>query len=236
MFLRTIFAFFLFTGFAHAQAVWVDYAWEVKPAQESRFMQAVDKFTGSEAFASFPGRMIFNVHAANGADATTHSFAVVYKNMAAFEAFSGSLAGNQHWDRFRRALNAAGTPVSETIYSHVAGWGDMELKNRAWQGWALQVSNPAAYAGGLDALMRKPVMQKMPGSMDLWQVVAGGTPGVTHIIVYGSDTWSDMEGFRKDLAQDAQVSSTIAGFSRVRTLLGTILTRGVQDWGSYSIR
>lgn len=236
MFIRVIFAFFLFTGLANAQAIWVDYAWEVKPAQEARFMQAVNKFTGSSAFQSFPGRMIFNAHAANGTQPTTHSFAVVYKDMASFEAFSASLAGNKDWDSFRRALNAAGSPVSETVYAHVAGWGDMKIANRAWQGWALQVRNPQAYAGGLKTLMQNPTMGKMPGSMDLWQVVAGGTPGVTHVIVYGSDTWAAMEGFRRDIAADRQIASAIAEFSKVRTMLGTTLLRGVKDWGSYAMR
>ena len=66
MLFRVMIVLLAMTGFARAQAVWVDYAWSVEPAKENRFFSAVDKFTNSDVFKTFEGRMLINSHAANG--------------------------------------------------------------------------------------------------------------------------------------------------------------------------
>ena len=60
--------------------------------------------------------MLINSHAANGS-APQLSFAVVYKDLATWEATQANLNGTADWDRFRKALAANGTLVSETVYT-----------------------------------------------------------------------------------------------------------------------
>jgi hypothetical protein len=220
------------TGFARAQAVWVDYSWAVEPAKENRFFAAVDKFTASETFKSFEGRMLVNAHAANGPAPHNFSFAVVYKDLATWEATQANLNGAADWDRFRKALAANGTLTGETVYTHVAGWGEINNeRGGSWEGMAARVSDPQNYIARMSRLMDSSVMKDMPGSLDVWRVTAGGTPGVSHIVVFGDDSWSSLETYRTEAAKNPDFRAAIAGMAKVRTLLGAIWTTTVGSYG-----
>jgi hypothetical protein len=219
------------TGFARAQAVWVDYGWAVEPAKENRFFAAVDKFTGSDAFKDFEGRMLINAHAANGTQPTNFSFAVIYEDLATFEARQAQLNGTAEWDRFRKALSANGTLVSETVYTHVKGWGEINNENFAWEGAAARVTDPANYISRLNRLMNSNIMADAPLSIDVWRVTAGGAPGVSHIVVFGGTSWSEMENFRAESARNPDFVTAIAGMAKVRTLLGALWTRTAASYG-----
>lgn len=231
MLFRVIIVLLAMTGFAQAQAVWVDYGWAVDPAKENRFFAAVDKFTGSDAFKDFEGRMLINAHAANGTQPTNFSFAVIYEDLATFEARQAQLNGTAEWDRFRKALSANGTLVSETVYTHVKGWGEINNENFAWEGAAARVTDPANYISRLNRLMNSNIMADAPLSIDVWRVTAGGAPGVSHIVVFGGNSWSEMENFRAESARNPDFVTAIAGMAKVRTLLGALWTRTAASYG-----
>ena len=231
MLFRVMIVLLAMTGFARAQAVWVDYAWSVEPAKENRFFAAVDKFTNSDVFKTFEGRMLINSHAANGSAPQNFSFAVVYKDLATWEATQANLNGTADWDRFRKALAANGTLVSETVYTHVAGWGEINNERFSWEGAAAAVSDPQNYVARLTRLMNSNLMQDFPGSLDVWRVTAGGTPGVNHIVVFGADSWSELENYRAKLGKNADFRAAIAGMAKVRTLLGAIWTTTAASYG-----
>lgn len=232
MLFRVMIVLLAMTGFARAQAVWVDYSWAVEPAKENRFFAAVDKFTSSETFKSFEGRMLVNAHAANGPAPHNFSFAVVYKDLATWEATQANLNGAADWDRFRKALAANGTLTGETVYTHVAGWGEINNeRGGSWEGMAARVSDPQNYIARMSRLMDSSVMKDMPGSLDVWRVTAGGTPGVSHIVVFGDDSWSSLETYRTEAAKNPDFRAAIAGMAKVRTLLGAIWTTTVGSYG-----
>ena len=52
----------------------------------------------------------------------------------------------------------------------------------------MAVSNPAGYLGAVDKLMRNEVMKGLPGGFDIWQIVAGGPPGASHIVVFANNS------------------------------------------------
>ncbi|MBT5518622.1 MAG: hypothetical protein HOK33_06750 [Rhodobiaceae bacterium] len=231
MLFRVIIVLFAMTGFARAQAVWADYAWAVEPAKEDRFFAAVDKFTNSDAFSTFEGRMLVNAQIANGEQPQNFSFAVIYEDLATFEATQAQLNGNADWDRFRKALAANGTLVSETVYTHVKGWGEINNERFAWEGAAARVTDPANYIARLGRLMDSNIMADAPVSIDVWRVTAGGAPGVSHIVVFGSDSWSEMENFRSESAKNPDFVAAIAGMGKVRTMLGASWTRTAASYG-----
>lgn len=231
MFIRVMFVLLAMTGFARAQAVWVDYAWSVEPAKENRFFAAVDKFVQSDTFKSFEGRMLVNAHAANGPAPQNFSFAVVYEDLATWEATQANLNGTADWDRFRKALAANGTLTGETVYTHVAGWGEINNERFSWEGAAAIVSDPQNYVARLTRLMDSNLMQDFPGSLDVWRVTAGGSPGVSHIVVFGGDSWSELENYRAKLGKNADFRAAIAGMAKVRTLLGAIWTTTAASYG-----
>jgi hypothetical protein len=235
MLFRVMIVLLAMTGFARAQAVWVDYAWAVEPAKENRFFNAVDKFTASDVFSDFDGRMLINASLANGAQPENFSFAVIYKDLASFEARQAQLNGTAEWDRFRKALAANGTLVSETVYTHVAGWGELNNAGMAWEGAAARVTDQQNYVSRLSRLMNSTIMTDMPISIDVWRVSAGGAPGVSHVVVFGGDSWSELENFRSESAQNPDFVAAITGMAKVRTLLGSVWTRSIATHGSLDL-
>lgn len=207
---------------ANAQAFWVDYSWEVAPQNEKRFVKAVNKFTSSDAFKKFNGKMWFNVHVANGADPTTHSFAVVHESIEDFERLSAYLAGSADWDKFRKALAAAGTRINETTYSHVIGYGDHPKDKRAFMGQVLQVRDPANYVRSLNSFMKARVMADLPGALDIWQVVSGGPPGATHLVVFGYDSFSEGVNFTASASRNPEFLRNMGNLAQYRSILGSI--------------
>ena len=176
--------------------------------------------------------MLVNAHAANGPAPHNFSFAVVYKDLATWEATQANLNGAADWDRFRKALAANGTLTGETVYTHVAGWGEINNeRGGSWEGMAARVSDPQNYIARMSRLMDSSVMKDMPGSLDVWRVTAGGTPGVSHIVVFGDDSWSSLETYRTEAAKNPDFRAAIAGMAKVRTLLGAIWTTTVGSYG-----
>jgi hypothetical protein len=236
MFLLRVLCLYAMTVTAsYAQSVWIDYQWSVAPAQEKRFVSAVTEFMSSETFESFPGKILFNASIVNGSSPATHSFAVIYPNVAAMEANNTRLVGNQDWNRFRAALDSAGDSVGETLYTHVAGFGPQDDDQRSWVGQVLQVRNPANYMRDLSNMMKTDTMQAVPGSIDIWQVVAGGTPGATHVAVFGYKSFTAGTDFLTSSSQNPEFVSDMMALGKSRSVLGSLWTQTVAEFGPMSM-
>ena len=223
---------FLFVNTAQAQVMWVDYSWKVEPQNEKKFISAVEKFTQSETFSTFPGKMWFVVHTANGPNPTTHSFAVVYEKVEDFEATFQDLANSDEFDRFRKALNAAAEPVDEVVYTHVKGYGAHPIDATTYQVSVMAVSNPTGYLGAVDKLMGNNVMDSLPGGFDIWQIVAGGPPGASHIVVFANNSFAESMNFNIESASDPSFARDFSALNKYRTILGSSWTTSPVKFGT----
>ena len=222
----------LFVNAAQAQVMWIDYSWKVEPQNEKKFIAAVEKFTQSETFSTFPGKMWFVAHTANGPNPTTHSFAVVYEKAEDFEATFRDLANSDEFDRFRKALSAAAEPVDEVVYSHVKGYGGHPIDATTYQVSLMAVSNPVGYLGAVDKLMRNEVMKSLPGGFDIWQIVAGGPPGASHIVVFANNSFAESMNFNRESAADPNFARDFGALGKFRTILGSSWTTSPVKYGS----
>jgi hypothetical protein len=233
--LRVLCVYALTVTASYAQSVWVDYQWSVAPAQEKRFVSAVSDFMSSETFEAFPGKILFNASVVNGDNPATHSFAVIYPSVEAMETNNANLVGNKDWNQFRASLDSAGDSVGETLYMHVAGFGPQDDDQRSWVGQVLQVRNPANYVRDLGSMMQTDTMKAVPGSIDIWQVVAGGVPGATHVAVFGYKSFTAGTNFLSSSAQNPEFVSGMMALGKSRTILGSLWTQTAAEFGPMSM-
>ena len=226
-----VLALMLTPQLAKAQAFWIDYSWQVAPKDEKRFMIAFEKFRASPAFSQFKGKIWFNVNVSDGADPATHSFATVYDSLEEFEQLSAALAQSDDWNKFRRALDAAGNLVTTATYLHVRGYGDHPKDKSAFMGSVAQVTNPAGYIGSLDRMMASNYMADLPGALDVWQILSGGPPGATHLVVFGYDRFSEGVNYTNKMASNSQFRASMANLGQYRNLLGTVWVNTVGKFG-----
>lgn len=229
--LGLVLALALMPQLAKAQAFWIDYSWEVAPKDEKRFMASFEKFRASDTFKQFNGKIWFNVNVADGSDPATHSFATVYDSVEDFEQLSAALADNDDWNRFRKGLDAAGNLISTSTYLHVKGWHDHPKDKSAFMGQVLQVNNPPAYMAALNKMMAANFMKDFPGGLDVWQVLSGGPPGATHLVVYGYDRFSDGVNYTVKMSQNPQFGAALAGLGKYRSTLGFVWTSSPAKFG-----
>ncbi len=216
---------------ANAQAFWIDYGWKVEPQNEKRFATTFAKFRATDTFKKFNGKIWFNVNVADGTDPATHSFATVYESLEDFERLSAELAVSEDWNKFRRGLAAAGELVNTASYMHVKGWGEHPKDKSAFIGQVIQVTNPVGYMGALTKMMGESYMDELPGALDVWQILAGGPPGATHLVVFGYDRFSEGSNFTNKMSSNPQFVGSMMGLGKFRTTLGTVWTSTPAKFG-----
>lgn len=235
-FLVLVFSLSLAPQLLKAQAFWIDHSWQVAPNNEKRFMTAFEEFRKSEIYQQFKGKIWFNVNVADGADPATHSFATVYDSLEEFEELSAQLAVNDDWFKFRRALSAAGNLVTTTTYMHVSGYGHHPKDKSAFVGSIAQVTNPRAYIASLDEMMAANYMADFPGSLDVWQILSGGPPSASHLVVFGYDRFSEGVNYFNKMANNPEFTASFANLSQHRNLLGTIWVNSVGKFGPSDLK
>lgn len=204
-------------GNAGAGAVWVDYQMKVDPAKAGQVVKAMQAYMDTDTGKDFDGVMLLNAQVANGTNPATHNWAIVHKDMKAWEARQASIAGSSETAKLLRKVNMAGEMISETVYEHVTGFGAPTEEALMWVAYAMQVSDAAKYVSTMTRFMEAPGSIAEIASADLWAVRAGGTPGVTHIAVVGVKS-------RAGYLQDPRTSKFLADFGKAvgesRRLLG----------------
>ena len=200
---------------AKAQAVWVDYGLAMKPGSQNTAGTAVEKYFKNNG--KFEGLAIFNDTMINGPSPQTHNLALVYKDHASFEKSRQAMLNSPERRAFLQTMFANGNVYTETVYTHVAGWGKTAEEGTQYIGFAMQVSNPVRYTELLDEYSREPGNATEIAGIDLFQVIAGGSPRITHVAVIAVKNRAD---FMKRYTAPA-FGKYLRKFGQVRKVLGT---------------
>lgn len=213
--LAFVFVLALTPQLANAQAIWVDYGLVMQPGSQDKAMAAVDRYFKNNG--KFEGIAIFNDTMINGASPQTHNLALVYKDHASFESSRQAMLNSPERRAFLQTMFANGNVLTETVYTHVAGWGKTAQEGTQYIGFAMQVSNPGRYVELLDEYSREPGNATEISGIDLFQVIAGGTPGITHVAVIAVKNRAD---FMERYTQPT-FAKYLRKFGQVRKVLGT---------------
>jgi len=210
-----------FTGTGHAQAVWADFAFAMKPGSEAKVAAAFEKyFGGSDAFT---GLAFMNRHVVNGANPQTHNVAIVQPSMEAWEAGRAAIMKDPNFAPLAATSAAAGQQVNETLYIHVAGFGKTVKPGSKLMALAMKVDKPGKYIELLADYAKQPGNLTEIAGIDIFATAAGGTPGVTHVAVLSLDKTSDFYSH----AQTEMFQKFSRKLGRTRTILGTSLVENV---------
>ena len=213
---------------ASANAIWVDYQVAVSPVKQTEVINAFNKYKSTQTGRAFPGIMFLNAQVANGPSPATHNLAVVYENQKEWETRSAAISQSPDFLGFQAALATSGQFVSETVYEHVVGFGKNAEDSKQFIGYGVNVRNPARYVELMKASAEGPDSLSGLASIDLWAVKAGGSPGVTHLVVVGVES-------RADYLSDPQTKRVLPDFqrqlSRVRDIVGVTYVDAISITG-----
>lgn len=213
-YLPVLFALVIIPSMAKAQAIWVDYGLVMKPGSQNTAVAAVDAYFGDNE--NFEGIAIFNDSMINGPSPQTHNLALVYKDHASYEKSRQAMLNTPERQKFLQTMFANGNVLTETVYAHVAGWGKTAQEGTQYIGFAMQVSNPQRYAAMLEEYSKVPGNATEIAGIDLFQVVAGGSPGVSHVAVIAVGNRADFMARYTDPA----FGKYLRKFGQVRKVLG----------------
>lgn len=223
-------ALMLVPQMAKAQAVWVDYGLAMKPGSQNTAVTAVEKYFKNNG--KFLGLAIFNDTMIDGPSPQTHNLALVYKDHASFEKSRQALLNSPERRAFLQTIFANGNVFTETVYTHVAGWGKTAEEGTQYIGFAMQVSNPVRYTELLDEYSREPGNATEIAGIDLFQVIAGGSPGITHVAVIAVKNRAD---FMKRYTAPA-FGKYLRKFGQVRKVLSTSYSNNLSFNGPLDLK
>jgi len=228
--LGLVFALVLAPQMGKAQAVWVDYGLAMKPGSQNTAITAVEKYFNNNG--KFEGLAIFNDTMINGPSPQTHNLALVYKDHASFEKSRQAMLNSPERRAFLQTMFANGNVFTETVYTHVAGWGKTAEEGTQYIGFAMQVSNPNRYVELLDEYSREPGNATEIAGIDLFQVIAGGSPGITHVAVIAVKNRAD---FMERYTAPA-FGKYLRKFGQVRKVLGTSYSNNLSFNGPLDLK
>lgn len=222
---------FLLAQASAAEPYWAQIGLATSATNASKVRAATDGFMNSEVGKTFPGRLLLQANVADGAEPATHVFVPIYKSAADREAFVASLQGNPAWREFQAALEGLGEPGGTVLYRNLASWGDINDTDTVWMAHAFDVSDPAAFAAAVDALLKSPTGKKFPGQAYLSAVVAGGTSPVSHVISVGYASVQEMAEWLPVRDASADWATYQDASSKVSEYLGGSLATTIEAWG-----
>jgi hypothetical protein len=225
----------LFSQSAVASPSWSAISFSATQRNVSKVTAAADKLMGSEAGKEFPGRLILQVHVADGANPATHSFIPIYKSAAAREAFVKALQADPAWDEFAAKMTELTQPVSNTLNRTLKSWGEIVDTDHVWAGYAFDARDPAAFIAALDKFMGSATGKKFPGQVHLSEVVAGGITPISHVISVGCASEAELEAWNDSLDASADWTAYIDASRKSAEYLGGDLSRDLKTWGSASL-
>jgi len=220
---------------AAASPTWSAIGVTTTPQDVPQVIAATDKLMNSEVGKQFPGRLLLQVHVADGSNPATHSFVPLYKSAADREAFVQKLQADPAWADFQATMARISQPVGQVIFRTLKSWGEVVDTDHVWMSYAFAVSDPPAVLAALDKLMASETGKKFPGQVHLEGVVAGGISSVTHSIVVGYASEAEMETWVDSLAGNADWAAYLEALRASAQLLGANMIRDVKAWGSVSL-
>jgi len=221
---------------AAASPVWSAATFTTTPQNAPAVIAAADKLMSSPAGKAFPGRLLFQVSVADGANPGTHTFVPIYKSTADREASGQKFQADPAWAVFQAAMTKLSQPASTVLYGLMKSWGDVSDTDGVWQAHAFAVKDPAAFLAALDKLMASELGKRFPGQVHLSQVVAGGITPVTHTISVGWASEVEMAAWNDSLAGNADWTAWSDASRASSEYLGGSLARTLKSWGTASMK
>ena len=212
-------------------AIGVTTTWQNVP----KVIAAADKLMSSEVGKQFPGRLLFQVHVADGINPATHSFVPLYKSAADREAFVQKLQADPAWADFEATMARISQTVGQVIFRTLKSWGEVVDTDHVWMAYGFTVSDPPALLAALEKFMASETGKRFPGQVHLEGVVAGGISPMTHNIVVGFASEAEMETWVDSLAGNADWAAYLEASRQAAQLLGATMIRDVKAWGAVSL-
>jgi hypothetical protein len=225
----------LFSQVATA-ASWAAISFKTTPQSAPKVLAATDKLLGSAVGKEFPGKLLLQVHVADGNDPATHSFIPIYKTAAEREAFMAKLQADPAWGAFMAVITKETQPVSTVWLKTIKSWGEIVDTDHVWEAHSFNVSDPAAFLAAMDKFIGSETGKKFPGQVYLSAVVAGGLSPVSHVVSVGfaseaeMDAWSDLRNGTPDWLTFREESRKVSDY------LGTTLARDLKTWGPATLK
>lgn len=211
---------------ALADGIWVNYNFKTSWSNRAAVADLFKNYYETDFGKSFQGRMFLNSVVVNGQDPSTHNAAFVYKSEKDFENRRAAATASTEFHQFVSALTTKVEFVDETIFSHVAGFGLPIEQTKQWIGVAVEVRDAKKYQALMDEISGSEIAKL--ASFDLWAVVAGGTPGITHYITLGVESRAD---FRNNKIVQKLFAEVDKKASAIRTIRGMLYGDGVLTRG-----
>jgi hypothetical protein len=220
---------------AAASPTWSAIGMTTTPQNLPQVIAATDKLMKSTVGKKFPGRLLLQVHVADGNNPATHSFVPLFKSAADRESFGKELQADPAWADFQATMAQISQPVGQVIFRTLKSWGEVVDTDHVWMSYAFTVSDLPALLAALEKLMASETGKKFPGQVHLEAVVAGGISPVTHDIVVGYASEAEMETWVDSLAGNADWAAYLEASRASAQLLGASMIRDVKAWGSVSL-
>ena len=221
----------LFIAQSAGAASWSVISFATTPQNAPKVAAAGDKLMASAAGKTFAGRLVLQVHTADGNDPATHSWVPIYKSAAQREAFVQKLQADPAWDAFLASISQLSQPVSTVMYRTIKSWGDIQDSDTVWMAHAFNVSDPAAFLAAIEKFRASPTGQKFQGQVHVSAVVAGGMSPVSHLISVGYATEAEMEAWANTVAPSKDWADYLDAAQNAAEYLGGSLGRDLKTWG-----
>jgi len=210
---------------------WSQISFTTAASQAPAVLAAADRFMSSPLGKTFPGKLLLQVNAVDGANPATHTFVPIYKSTAEREKFVQSVQGNEAWTAFQSEMERLTQPAGIVLYRNVKSWGVINETDHVWMAHAFAVSDPPRFLAALDRLMASSTGKKFPGQVYLSAVVAGGLSPVSHVISVGYDSEVEMDAWREVRDPSADWAAYLAASQGVSDYLGASMARDLKTWG-----
>jgi hypothetical protein len=226
----------LLWGQVATAASWSVISFKTTPQSAPKVQAATDKLLSSAAGKQFPGKVLLQVHLADGSDPATHSFVPIYKTGAEREAFTAKLQADPAWSEFMAVITKETQPVSTVWLKTIKSWGEVVDTDHVWEAHSFNVSDPAAFLAAADKFMGSETGKKFPGQVWLSAVIAGGLSPVNHVISVGfaseaeMDAWNDVRDGSPDWLTFREETRKVSEY------LGTSLARDLKSWGPATLK
>lgn len=206
------------------------------PANGPKVLAAIEKLQSAPIMQKNKGRLLFLANLADGADPSTHAFAVLFKSTAEYEAFSMKLQADPAWAEFIATLATLSQGAGTLRVRTERSWGDISDDDVVWHNFLFQVRDPAAFLAAHERFMATETGKNFPGQIHLTSVVAGGLSTVSHGIVVGYESQAEMEEWNEANRGKPEWAAFLAELSLSSDYLGSNLSRTIKAWGPASMK
>lgn len=220
---------------AAASPTWTLISFSAKPQDAAAIAAAADALMASPAGQKFPGRLLLQVHVADGENPATHSFVPIYRSAAEREPFVQALQADPAWGTFEKEMTRLSQPVSTAVYRTLASYGDLSDDDRVWETHAFRVSDPRAFAAAIEAFLASETGKGFEGQVHLSATLAGGLSPVTHVVSVGFASDAESERWMDGLDESADWARYLEASRKVAEHLGTSRARDLRNWGKTPI-